>query len=204
MYKVFSGTKCIQIKENQKEDKKQDSHVIVFTDAQSLHKAYNHFMHRTKLTNLIILGQVESVWRVFRSLFNYIEAAGGMVTNDAGELLMIYRNKHWDLPKGKIEANESPEEASVREVEEECGLKYLKLKNPILNTYHTYLQNQKENLKCTYWYSMECNDQTVPTPQTEEGIEEVKWLNKSEVQRISDKMYDSVLAVIETSSFLSR
>ena len=37
-------------------------------------------------------------------------------------LLLHYLGGHWDLPKGKIEANESPEDAAIREVREETGL----------------------------------------------------------------------------------
>ena len=32
-----------------------------------------------------------------------VTAAGGMVFNDNKEILFIYRNKRWDLPKGKME-----------------------------------------------------------------------------------------------------
>ena len=35
-----------------------------------------------------------------------IEAAGGLVTNQKGQHLFIYRNDKWDLPKGKIEKKE--------------------------------------------------------------------------------------------------
>ena len=34
-------------------------------------------------------------------------AGGGKVYNDKDQVLFIYRNDKWDLPKGKIEINES-------------------------------------------------------------------------------------------------
>ena len=37
-------------------------------------------------------------------------------------LSIIFRNKKWDLPKGKIDGNEDEETAALREVNEECGL----------------------------------------------------------------------------------
>lgn len=37
-------------------------------------------------------------------------------------LVLHYRKGHWDLPKGKLEGNETNIEAAVRELEEETGL----------------------------------------------------------------------------------
>ncbi|MFN5421861.1 MAG: NUDIX domain-containing protein, partial [bacterium] len=42
-----------------------------------------------------------------------IEAAGGMVFNQAGELLMMKRRGFWDMPKGKLDAGESIEECAI-------------------------------------------------------------------------------------------
>src|SRR5690554_4462920 len=52
-------------------------------------------------------------------------AAGGLVYNQKGEILFIYRNGKWDLPKGGIEKNEKKKQAAIREVEEETGIKKL-------------------------------------------------------------------------------
>ena len=203
MYKVFSGEKCILIKQTEKGGNEKDKRVISFSTAEVLHREYKQFMHNSKPNDLVITGDEKIVWRVFRSLFLYIESAGGAVKNEKGELLMIYRNKHWDLPKGKIEKNESPEEASVREVEEECGLKKLKIEKHLANSYHIFFQDQKQQLKCTYWFEMTCNDLTIPTPQKEEGIEQVKWMSKDEVRKVQNKIFPSLQQIITVSSFLS-
>ena len=52
---------------------------------------------------------------------DFIEAAGGLVQKQ-NEFLWIYRNNKWDLPKGKLENNETYDYAALREVKEECGL----------------------------------------------------------------------------------
>ena len=57
---------------------------------------------------------------------NTIQAAGGLLTRDAGrglELMIVHRKRYddWSLPKGKVEANEEPLEAALREVREETG-----------------------------------------------------------------------------------
>ena len=50
-------------------------------------------------------------------------SAGGVVVRD-GELLLIATagGRRWQLPKGRIEPGESPEQAAVREVREETGV----------------------------------------------------------------------------------
>src|SRR3954469_24811116 len=58
----------------------------------------------------------------FKKHFVYIEAAGGFIEKN-DEFLAIHRHGRWDLPKGKLEKNESYEEGAIRECEEECGIK---------------------------------------------------------------------------------
>ena len=65
-------------------------------------------------------------------------AAGGVVTNKKGKVLFIYRNNKWDIPKGKLKKGESLEGAALREVEEETGVKGLKLENFLKTTYHIF------------------------------------------------------------------
>ncbi|MFM8758223.1 MAG: NUDIX domain-containing protein, partial [Methylophilaceae bacterium] len=43
-------------------------------------------------------------------------AAGGLVENELGQVLMIFRRGKWDLPKGKLDPNESIDECALREV----------------------------------------------------------------------------------------
>ncbi len=78
------------------------------------------------------------MWKQFRQHFKIIEASGGIVKNEMGQILFIFRNGIWDLPKGKIEVGERKEEAGLREVEEECGFTSLTLGKFIGTTYHLY------------------------------------------------------------------
>jgi 8-oxo-dGTP pyrophosphatase MutT (NUDIX family) len=114
----------------------------------------------------------------FFSFYKIIEAAGAVVINEERDILGIFRNGFWDLPKGKIEKNESLEEAAIREVKEETGIKNLIILEYLKETYHTYfddLRNQRI-LKKSYWYFMETNDYVLK-PQKEEGIEIAKWID---------------------------
>lgn len=197
MYKVFSGEKCIQISSAEVKAEEKGLKVISFKSAEELHKEYKQFARSNVLKKLVIVGDEEKVWKVFRSLFSYIEAAGGVVKNEKDELLMIYRNKHWDLPKGKMEKGESPDETALREVEEECGVKKLVITKPLESSCHIFFLNRKECMKCTYWFEMTCRDSAKPVPQAEEGILEAKWMSKAEVKKIESKIYPSLLAVLK-------
>ena len=74
-------------------------------------------------------------WKDFSDNYKVIEAAGGLVFNQKNEILMIFRNGKWDLPKGKLEAGESVESCAVREVEEECGVSDLKIIKKLKDTF---------------------------------------------------------------------
>lgn len=133
----------------------------------------------------------------FLSFYQYIEAAGGVVKNKKGEILFIYRNDRWDLPKGKLEKNETTESAAIREVEEECGLKELKIIKELTSTYHTYFLQEKRILKRTYWFEMFYDGTENPQPQREEGITETKWMNKEEIEEVANKnTYNAIKEVI--------
>ena len=65
----------------------------------------------------------------FKEKLVTIKATGGIVTNKKNQILFIYRKGKWDLPKGKMEKNESKKESALREVIEETGVKKLKIIN---------------------------------------------------------------------------
>ena len=122
--------------------------------------------------------------------YTIIKAAGGLILNE-GEALMIWRLKKWDLPKGKLDKGEKPKKAAIREVEEECNVK-VKLGKKICHTWHTYKQNGRRILKKTYWFRMYCIDDTNMKPQLEENIEEIKWMNESELKEALYNTYPSI------------
>jgi len=136
------------------------------------------------------------VW--IKEEFNYLEAAGGLVSNDEDELLFIYRLEFWDLPKGKIELNESPEEAAYREIQEECGIVSHRLEKELCETYHIYEMGGEMYLKKTFWFSfvLEDNSENV-TPQTEEDIELVSWFGEDEIQLALLDSYQSIKEVYQ-------
>lgn len=132
----------------------------------------------------------QSVVDELKKDYTIIKAAGGLVLNE-GEVLMIWRLKKWDLPKGKLDKGEKPKATAVREVEEECNIK-VKIGKKICHTWHTYKQNGKRILKKTYWYRMYCVDDSDMKPQLEENIEEIKWMNETELREALYNTYPSV------------
>jgi 8-oxo-dGTP pyrophosphatase MutT (NUDIX family) len=119
--------------------------------------------------------------------FKHIHAAGGLVFNKLKKTLWIKRMGKWDLPKGKIEAAENPEEAALREISEECGLELdqIKLVAPITQTFHIYELKGKPVLKTTWWYECLYLGHLIGSPQTEEDITEIKWMTLEEVEQIA-------------------
>jgi ADP-ribose pyrophosphatase YjhB (NUDIX family) len=125
-----------------------------------------------------------------------IMAAGGLVENEKGELLLIFRKKHWDLPKGKLDSGESLEECAVREVEEETGLKNVQLGELIDVTLHQYEENGESITKKTAWYKMRDSSGDTLTPQTEEQIEEIRWVAPSELGPYMQNTYTNIIHII--------
>jgi 8-oxo-dGTP pyrophosphatase MutT (NUDIX family) len=147
----------------------------------------------------IIFGEtVDQLFARFISNKIIIEAAGGMIFNEENKLLMIFRNGQWDMPKGKLDDGESIEDCALREVEEETGLSSLQMKQKLQITYHTYKIGNQQVIKPSHWFRMNFFGIQSPIPQTDEGITEIKWIDKSEVTSLLDLMYPSIREMVET------
>jgi len=128
-----------------------------------------------------------------------IIAAGGIVMNPNQEILWIFRRGFWDLPKGKLDPNETIEACAVREVMEETGISHLVLGELILKTTHQYHDKylNEEVEKTTYWYAMTTDTFQDGKPQTEEDIEAIAWVKKEDIAPYLAKTYDTIKAVME-------
>ncbi|MFN0036427.1 MAG: NUDIX hydrolase [Saprospiraceae bacterium] len=139
---------------------------------------------------------LELLWADFQSCFKVLGAAGGYVQNPQDELLVFYRRGSWDMPKGKIDPGETPEQAALREVREETGLVNVSLGPFLAHTYHTYEQKGQRILKQTWWYRMRTSD-TQLVPQTEEDIEEIRWVEPRTWLASGVTVYPNIRDVIE-------
>lgn len=157
----------------------------------------NQLEHSQRFEKVVVFhNDMEELWETFKKIFKIIEAAGGVVSNMEDKILLIFRRNFWDLPKGKIDRGETPEQASVREVNEETGLNHLVLGSHIMDTWHTYQQNGKRILKKTYWYKMQTDEMDL-TPQSEEDIEIAEWKDIGSFLANPVKIYGSILDVLE-------
>lgn len=140
----------------------------------------------------------KSTFKILKDSIIYIKAGGGLIQNDKKQYLFIYRLGFWDLPKGKLELHENIEECAVREIKEECGIQIKLVKKELPSTYHIYILHDKMILKRTYWFLMMAGDNQNLIPQTEEGIEEVRWLKIDELDLVKKHTYPSILEVMKS------
>jgi ADP-ribose pyrophosphatase YjhB (NUDIX family) len=198
MIKVFCPDKIIYLLNDQQFFKTKERTIFATIQSEEeMRLIYNELITKNNLNEIYFFNEsIEQLFRYFSSMFRTIEAAGGLVKNEKGEWLFIFRNGKWDLPKGKIEKNESIETAAIREVEEECGITDLTIIKELPATYHTYSLEEKNILKRTYWFEMTCKDRSELIPQLEEGITEVKWLSKNDLKQVYENTYESVKEVV--------
>jgi 8-oxo-(d)GTP phosphatase len=144
----------------------------------------------------VIADNEEEMESLIKSQYSVVKAAGGIVANEFGQILMMYRLKTWDLPKGKLDKGESSKVAAIREVEEECGVK-AKLDKKICTTFHTYTYKNEAILKQTKWYAMNLIDDSKMKPQIEENIEKLEWMGKEKVKSALINSYSSIRYVLK-------
>lgn len=132
--------------------------------------------------------------------FRIIKAAGGVVFN-GNKMLLMFRRGVWDLPKGKLDDGESSRQGAAREVEEETGVR-VSVGERICTTWHTYALNGNRILKRTKWYRMSVVDDSRMSPQADEDIERLAWLDRRETQLALTNSFSSIRYVIEEVSKL--
>ena len=126
-----------------------------YRNVEDLKELLDFYWQITRIDTLFIFhNDIEELRERFKSCFQQINAAGGLVRNNQGHYLVMKRRGKWDLPKGKVNRNETLERAAIREVSEETGLSDPEIVTPLLCTYHSYLIDNKPILKRTSWYDM--------------------------------------------------
>jgi len=191
MYKVFINELPLIITKKDNKTKRDIKHILN-PNKKTIKKIIEEYNKGDIKKKIIIISKnIKKTWSDFLSFFILIEAAGGIVEKD-NQILMIYRNNKWDLPKGKRENNEKIKECAIREVKEECGLKNITIHNNFYCTYHTYEFEKKQILKQTYWFEMTSNFNQALIPQLEEGIKKVAWVEINNLDKKLRNSYNSI------------
>ncbi|TDW52221.1 NUDIX domain-containing protein [Flavobacterium sp. 270] len=139
----------------------------------------------------------KEIMKTLKAKIPVSKAGGGLVYNKKGEVLFIFRNGKWDLPKGGIEKGEEIEDTAMREVEEETGVGQLRITNKLEKTYHVFKRNGKYKLKITHWFEMQSDFEGITHGQAEEGIEKVEWLNPEQIKEALKNSYENIKLLFE-------
>ncbi|MCA0133673.1 NUDIX hydrolase [Winogradskyella alexanderae] len=193
MYTIYVGNKPIILTTNIEKETDFRSFLLKTVNIGKVIKILNttdlkgvHLIHKNE----------DKLLPNFLKLLPNTVAGGGKVFNSNNEVLFIYRNNKWDLPKGKIEGKESIEETAKREVEEETGVEGLKITNQLPTTYHIFKRNGRHKIKITYWFEMKTNFDGKLFPQEKEGITDVKWLNNEASQKALKNSYANIRILV--------
>ncbi|MEZ4796012.1 MAG: NUDIX domain-containing protein [Flavobacteriaceae bacterium] len=189
MYKVFVNDKPVILTSEISEDKLYKTYPLKYVDlprvVRDLRKGNTkgvYLYHKNK----------DKLLQKFLKKFPNVIAGGGKVYNAEGKILFIYRNDKWDLPKGRIENNESIEVGAIREVEEETGVKNLTITKPLKTTYHIFKRNRRYRIKITYWFEMQTSYDGELQPEASEGITKVKWIGKKKQAKALKNSYANI------------
>ena len=189
MYQVFYKKKIILLTDVLEEGKDFKSFPIKDVKLKKVIKFLNkkninsvHLFHKNK----------DKLLKYFFKLIPTVIAAGGKITNSKSETLFIYRNDKWDLPKGKAEKNEQLPQTALREVKEETGIKEVSINKPLDITYHIFRRNNEYRLKVTYWFDMFSDYEGIFFPQLDEGITDVKWVKKADLEEVKINSYPNI------------
>ena len=117
-----------------------------------------------------------------------VQAAGGLVVRDDGRVAVIHRPRYddWSLPKGKLDPGESWEDAALREVEEEIGLKCA-LGDELSPVSYTDSKGRAKVVR--YWLMEPISGAFEPNAE----VDEVRWLPPGEAVELLTYPHDREL-----------
>jgi len=193
MYKIFVGDKPIILTTVVEKETNFKNYKLKTVDIEKVIKK----LQQDNIESIRLIGKNKNkLLKRFLKLLPNVIAGGGKVFNEEREVLFIYRNDKWDLPKGKAENKETIDETAIREVEEETGVKDLEITKPLEMTYHIFKRNGQHRIKITYWFEMKTSYNGKLKPQKNEGITKVKWLNQKQITKAMENSYANIKGLV--------
>ena len=121
-----------------------------------------------------------------------VKASGGVVWRRVGDdvqVVVVHRPRYddWSLPKGKLDPGESWEEAALREVQEEVGLR-CRLGDELTSVAYTDAKGRQKAVR--YWL-MEPEDDPGFEPNDE--VDEMRWLDGEQAAELLSYPRDAEL-----------
>jgi len=161
-----------------------------------------HEMRQEKVhAGIYLHNNIEELKKAFWKKFMLVKAAGGLVINEAGELLFIFRRGKWDLPKGKLDEGETLEQCAVREIQEETGLQQVQLQKHLVTTWHTYDESGHHILKESSWYLLSASKKQALTPQSIEQITQIEWGAPADLEKYLSNTFPAIVDVLKAAGY---
>jgi 8-oxo-dGTP pyrophosphatase MutT (NUDIX family) len=189
MYKVFVNDKPLFL--TNEIFKETDFQLFLLESVDFKQLIVKMFQNKIQKAYLFYPDEKE-IMKVLKTKIPVNKAGGGLVYNKNGDVLFIFRNGKWDLPKGGTEKGEDIEQTSMREVEEETGVNGLKIIKKLQKTYHIFKRNGVYKLKITHWFEMQTDFEGITEGQIDEGIDKVEWKNPTEIQEALKNSYENI------------
>ncbi len=198
MYRIFHGKHRIYLSEKESDIAKyKPDFIFKKPKEEQIKEALRVSKKATKPLKILLLGNPDKILKTVVSEFKYQLAGGGIVENKKDKILLMKRLGKWDLPKGKRDKGENIEECALREIEEETGAKKLSVVSSFAETYHTYYRNEKWIIKHTHWYIVKCEKDDELSPQMEEDIEQVAWVDFDTIDVLNIDTYPAIRKLLK-------
>ena len=176
---------------------------FLYHDRKSLQPVVEDFWKEHHSKEVYIAdNQKENAFSDLFSFFKVEKGAGGIVEHENGCILVIRRFGYYDFPKGHVEAEETWEQTALREVEEETKVEGLSIVRSLPETYHVFMKGQVPVLKETHWFAMKTGYQGSLQAQTEEKIDEVRWVTRHDLCFMYPQFYNTLQELLTKTTYL--
>jgi len=111
------------------------------------------------------------------------------VTTAGPQFLLIRDHKdRWSIAKGKIDSEETPEQAAIREIQEETGVQTLLIRDKLDKIYFFYRLKSKLIFMTTWVFLVEAlkGDEIPKVEEDKYWITEAKWFSIEDARKVME------------------